>query len=309
MAKVNQIGTANASTEIDAAKGTSASRAGAAAGEGSARGVRRNAHNTGVVRHRDDRRDGRSEEDVGAEAGALAKGKRDGEVVDRRASNERRKTIESKEEREAARKEELTREEMQHQQAIKKRLLASCERIHLLSDYALKLEGYPDNWSYDMARKTRDVLLMAGLLFGVVFIVGLGGIIPAVFTGLSLGVGVLLIFLAFSPTQSMFTNRPSLWELSRKRAKLVANARANVMTLEGDTGLAWRCQALGKYNKRLYHNQYSALVALSKQRSLANALMTQKHFAMYAMYMKDAKKGYKTLQREYLNEGARLLEE
>ena len=307
MAKVNQIGTARNSTEIEAEKGASASRARSL---GSDKGAEKhNAGKSGVVRHRAGQPDDGSSNRLDENVNALQKGRRDGEVIDRRASSDRRKAQEQKSDREAARKDERSLEERQHEQAIKKRLLASCERIHLLNEHSLKLEGYPDNWSMDMARKTRDVLLMAGLLFGVMFIVEIGGLIPSAITGLSLGVSVLLIFLAFSPLQGVFTNRPSLWELSRKRRKLISDARANVMTLEGDGGLAWRCAALGKYNKRLYHNQYSVLVPLSKQRSLASALVTQKHFALYAMYIKEAKKAYKVLQREYLNEGPGLLDE
>lgn len=197
-------------------------------------------------------------------------------------------------------------EDTLHDFATQKRLLASCERVNLVNLQVLSMEGYPDNWSIDSARKTRDLLIMGGSLSLGVFIIGLGGLLPAAISGISLGLSAMMMFLAFSPIQSIFTNKPSLTELSSRRSRITQAARGHVTFLEGNGGLAWRCEALGKYNRHLYNEQFSALLQYSKTGRLIFALQSPRHFRLYLMFMIEAQKAYKKLQTIYLSEGFSL---
>ncbi|KZZ63518.1 hypothetical protein A3765_07940 [Oleiphilus sp. HI0130] len=197
-------------------------------------------------------------------------------------------------------------EETLHDFATQKRLLASCERVNLVNLQVLSMEGYPDNWSIDSARKTRDLLIMGGSIALGIFIIGLGGLLPAAVSGIALGLSALMMFLAFSTVQSAFTNRPSLTELMSRRQKITRGARGHVAFLEGNGGLAWRCEALGKYNRHLYNQQFTVLLRYSKAGKLAFALQTPRHFRLYLMFMIEAQKAYKKLQAIYLSEGFSL---
>lgn len=203
-------------------------------------------------------------------------------------------------------KDEALDEDTLHDFATQKRLLASCERVNLLNLQVLSMEGYPDNWSIDSARKVRDLLVMGGSVALGIFIIGLGGLFPAAAAGIALGISVLLFFLAFSPIQSAFTNKPSLTELVSRRTRIVNAAKGHVQFLEGEGGLAWRCEALGKYNRHLYNSQFRALLQYSKAGRLSQILSTPRHFRLYLIYMVEAQKGYRKLQTIYLSEGFSL---
>ena len=83
-------------------------------------------------------------------------------------------------------------------------------------------------------------------------------------------------------------------------------AKGHVKFLEGEGGLAWRCEALGKYNRHLYNSQFSALLQYSKAGRLSQILSTPRHFRLYLIYMVEAQKGYRKLQTIYLSEGFSL---
>ena len=216
--------------------------------------------------------------------------------------------IDSSKEQEAPRafKDEALDEDTLHDFATQKRLLASCERVNLLNLQVLGMDGYPDNWSIDSARKIRDLLVMGGSVALGIFIIGLGGLFPAAASGIALGISVLLFFLAFSPIQSAFTNKPSLTELVSRRTRIVNAAKGHVQFLEGESGLAWRCEALGKYNRHLYNSQFSALLQYSKAGRLSQILSSPRHFRLYLIFMVEAQKGYRKLQTIYLSEGFSL---
>lgn len=203
-------------------------------------------------------------------------------------------------------KDEPVDDDTLHDFATQKRLLASCERVNLVNLQVLSMENYPDNWSIDSARKTRDLLIMGGSISLGVFIIGLGGLLPAVISGIALGICAMMMFLAFSPVQSMFTNKPSLNELTSRRSRITRAARGHVSFLEGEGGLAWRCEALGKYNRHLYNQQFGALLRYSKAGKLTFALQSPRHFRLYLMFMIEAQKAYKKLQTIYLSEGFSL---
>jgi len=200
-------------------------------------------------------------------------------------------------------------EELKHDFAMQKRLLASCEKVNLLNASILMLEGFPDNWSLDQARKTRDVLLMLSATLLSLFSVGLVGLFPAVMTGLMLGLGLLFGALALSPIQSSFTGKPTLGQLIQQRRQLVQAAQAHVQFLEGGGGLVWRCEALGHYNRHLYRNQFNVLVQHSKNGNLARVLRTPAHFRLYIQFMIEAQKAYRKLQAIYLSEGFGLTDD
>ena len=203
-------------------------------------------------------------------------------------------------------KDEPLDEDTLHDFATQKRLLASCERVNLLNLQVLGMDGYPDNWSIDSARKVRDLMVMGVSIALGIFIVGLGGLLPSAVSGIAAGISALLFFLAFSPIQSAFTNKPCLTELLSRRGRIVNAAKGHIQFLEGTGGLAWRCEALGRYNRHLYNSQFSALLQYSKAGRLVQALNAPRHFRLYLIYMIEAQKAYRKLQTIYLSEGFSL---
>jgi len=197
-------------------------------------------------------------------------------------------------------------EATQHDIAMQQRLLASCERVNLLSMPSLTLDDYPNNWEFDQAKKMRDIFLMGGSVSLGAFIVALTGIVHPVIAGISFGVFVLCCVLAFTSLQSIVTGRATLYELAAKRNLLVSQARSHVQFLEGVSGLAWRCSALGRYNRHLYNNQFNVLIQYSKANQLHRVLSSPRHFRLYAQFVVEAQRAYKKLQTIYLSEGGEI---
>ena len=197
-------------------------------------------------------------------------------------------------------------EATQHDIATQQRLLASCERVNLLNIPSLTLDDYPNNWEFDQAKKMRDIFLMGGSVSLGAFIVALTGIVHPVIAGIAFGVFVLCCVLAFTSLQSIVTGRATLYELAAKRNFLVSQARSHVQFLEGVSGLAWRCSALGRYNRHLYNNQFNALIQYSKANQLHRVLNNPRHFRLYAQFVVEAQRAYKKLQTIYLSEGGEI---
>lgn len=192
-------------------------------------------------------------------------------------------------------------EDEAHKLASMRRLLATCERVNTASYHNLALEGYPSNYELVQAQRLRDGFIVVGSLLLGVFIVGAGGLINAWISAIGAGLSALSFILAFTPLQSIITNKPSIAELRARQNRLVMNALSHVRYLEGVEGLAWRCAPLGEYNAHLYSNQFSKLIELSKKGALPNIMRSKKHFRLYLMFMLEAQKAYQRLQKDYLN--------
>lgn len=238
-----------------------------------------------------------------AESSDAAKALNRRKVIDRRAGNSDATEIDER--RQTERRQALagtdSEEAAQHEHAKQRRLLASCEKVNLLMYSALTLEGYPDDWELDQARKTRDLFLLASCVVALGFILGVGGFFHAIVAGLCAGLSAILAFIAFSPLQAIITQNPSYIELVAKRRALVNQALAHTKMLEEGGGLAWRCEGLGEYNRHIYAQQYAALIRLSKAGQLTSALSNKRHFRLYLQFLIEAQKAYKLLQKSYLS--------
>jgi hypothetical protein len=199
---------------------------------------------------------------------------------------------------------ELSKEEREkraHEEVRLKRLLSTCEKVMMVNYNLLALDEYPSNLMIDRATKTRDAYISAGGLASGVFVIGLGGLLPAWVTGASFGLALLFFVFALSELQSLVHNAPSLSHLMRVRRQLEFNALAHIKYLEGGGGLAWRCAAMSDYNKNLHNNLFAALVGYSKNGVLLKVLRSKKHIRLYLLFMIEAQKAYKNLQAKVLS--------
>lgn len=193
-----------------------------------------------------------------------------------------------------------TRQEMKVQQHRKKKLLAGCEPVMGLNYDTLAMDDYPSNEVVARARKDRDQWIAICSLFGSIFLFGFTGIVPALVAGISCGVAMLAFVLAFSPLRFRFFDEPSLQELLETRKRIEFRALNHIQFLEGDDGLAWRCEKMGKYNSNLNRKLFRGLILFSRSRDLMDVIRNRKQIRLYLLFMIEAQKAYKRLQRDYL---------
>lgn len=193
-----------------------------------------------------------------------------------------------------------TRQEMKVQQHRKKKLLAGCEPVMGLNYDTLAMDDYPSNEVVARARKDRDQWIAICSLFGSIFLFGFTGIVPALIAGISCGVAMLAFVLAFSPLRSRFFDEHSLQELLETRKRIEFRALNHIQFLEGDDGLAWRCEKMGKYNSNLNRKLFRGLILFSRSRDLMDVIRNRKQIRLYLLFMIEAQKAYKRLQRDYL---------
>lgn len=207
----------------------------------------------------------------------------------------------------AEKKQEL--DEMKLQQHRKKILLAGCEPVMGFNYDYLAMDDYPENSLVSAARRDRDYWLVVCAVFGSVFFFGVIGFVPAGIAGIACGLAFLSAIFAFSPVRRFFFKRPHLHQLLAKRKEIEFRALNHIRLLEGGDGLAWRCQKLQKYNSNLSKKIFSGLYHYSQKKQLLNVMKQRRHIRLYLMLMIESQKAYKRLEKDYLENHFKHLDE
>ncbi len=180
-----------------------------------------------------------------------------------------------------------------------RRLLKQCERVHLLDFSMLSMQGWPDNFTLNEARRRRDIWLFCASLAALVFFSGMTGLVPAWIAGSGFGVFVLVVIAGIPGIRRLYASKPSYLELLMLRQSLMKDARKHVLHLEGKVGLLWQCAQMAEFNPTLKSVRFSGLVRLSEQRVLTRSLVKRKHIRIYLIYLLEAEKAYNRLQNAY----------
>lgn len=229
------------------------------------------------------------------------------ELNRRKEESERRKELKQHENaKELSEKEKAlalirARNEMKVQQFRKKKLLAGCEPVMGLNYDVLAMDDYPENALVAAAKRDRDYWLAIATVAGGLFLLGLAGFISAFLSGISAGICIASVAFAFTSLRKYFFDRPPLHELLAVRKAIEFKAISHIMFLEGTDGLAWRCGKMYKYNHNLARGMFNGVKKFSKEGSLKSVLMSRKHIRLYLLFMIEAQKAYKRLQKDYLN--------
>lgn len=178
-------------------------------------------------------------------------------------------------------------------------MLRQCDRVVLLDFNLLAMPGWPDNYSVAMARRKRDLWLLAVCLAAVAFLGGLAGSVPAWFAGGGFGVFVVTLLLGVPLVRQIYTDRPSYLDLIVHRRQLLLDARKHVGHLEGVVGLAWQCEQMKEFNPALKSPQFYSLIDLSARHKLSDALTRREHIRLYLVFMLEAEKAYDRLQQAF----------
>jgi hypothetical protein len=222
---------------------------------------------------------------------------------DRRVQTNRRKPQDHLNNEKAVALEQVNgRNEIKLQQHRRKILLAGCEPVMGFNYDCLAMDDYPNNALVSGARRDRDYWLLLCSLFATAFLLGIFGIVAAWVAGAGCGLFLLSLVFAFTSFRKHFFERPPLHELLKLRKKIEFSALNHLHFLEGADGLAWRCQKLAKYNLNLERNIFNGLFRYSKDRELLSVIKNKKHIRLYLLLMIESQKGYKRLQKDYLEQ-------
>lgn len=200
-------------------------------------------------------------------------------------------------------------DEIKLQQHRKKILLAGCEPVMGFNYNFLAMDDYPENSLVSAARRDRDYWLVICVIFTSVFFFGVLGFIPPGIAGISCGLGFLSAIFAFSPFRRYFFLRPHLHQLLAKRKEIEFRALNHIRLLEGKDGLAWRCKKLQKYNSNLAKKIFFGLYRYSNERRLLSIVREKRHIRLYLLLMIEAQKAYKRLEKDYLENHFKHLED
>lgn len=180
-----------------------------------------------------------------------------------------------------------------------RRLLKQCERVQLLDFSMLSMQGWPDNFTLNEARRRRDIWLFCAALAALVFLSGMTGFVPAWIAGGGFGVVVLIVIAGLPTIRRLYAAKPSYLELLMLRQSLMKDARKYVVHLEGKVGLLWQCAQMAEFNPTLKSIRFRGLVRLSEQRVLTRSLVKREHIRLYLIYLLEAEKAYDRLQHAY----------
>jgi hypothetical protein len=233
-----------------------------------------------------DRREGNKAEE-------MAKG-------DRRDSEDRRDT-KVKVPASTSQTKQLTQLQIKIQQHRKKKLLAGCEACMGMNFDTLAMDDYPSNEVVAEAKRDRDYWIVVCTVCASIFLLGLIGLVPAIIAGIACGAAVLGFMLAFSPLRQRFFDSPSLTSLMVRRKAIEFRALTHIQFMEGDTGLAWRCEHMRKYNNNLGRKLFRGLVQSSRAGNMLDIIRTKKQIRLYLLFMIESQKAYKRLQQDYLD--------
>lgn len=180
-----------------------------------------------------------------------------------------------------------------------RRLLRQCDRVLLLDFNTLAMSDWPDAFSVAMARRRRDLWLLALVVCGLVFASGMTGFVPPLLAGSGLGAMLLLAVSGIPAVRHLFTDAPSYFELVLYRRQLLREARLHIRNLEGRTGLIWQCPQMQEFNPALRAARFAGIIRLSEQRSLAASLTRRDHVRLCLIYLLESEKAYERLQAAY----------
>tara|TARA_R110002167_G_scaffold109895_10_gene280068 strand:- start:270 stop:1181 length:912 start_codon:yes stop_codon:yes gene_type:complete len=240
-------------------------------------------------------------------------------TIDRRDSDEKNNELEGERRQEdrrnkarkprSASEKKQDQDELKLQQHRKKILLAGCEPVMGFNYDFLAMDDYPENSLVSAARRDRDYWLVVCAVFTSIFFFGLLGFIPPGIAGIACGFGFLSAIFAFSPFRRYFFTRPHLHQILAKRKEIEFRALNHIRLLEGKDGLAWRCKNLQKYNSNLSRKIFFGLYRFSKERRLLSIVRQKKHIRLYLLLMIESQKAYKRLEKDYLENHFKNLEE
>lgn len=223
---------------------------------------------------------------------------------ERRQDQERRgkrpQTKEARSGKKTSTSSEAEKKALRLQQHRRKVLLAGCEPVMGLNYDVLAMDDYPSNEAVAKARKDRDFWLANFCLFSSGFLFGFTHLVPAWIAGISCGLAVLCFALAYTPIRQILFTSPPLKVLLQQRKALEFSALNHIQFLEGQSGLAWRCEKLGKYNANLNRKLFRGLVAFSHDKILVKVIRNRKQIRLYLLFLIEAQKAYKRLQKDYL---------
>ncbi|WP_250657898.1 hypothetical protein [Alkalimarinus coralli] len=190
--------------------------------------------------------------------------------------------------------------EEQHQQHIRKKLLAECQTLLNVNYDWLYLDDYPDNRTVSVAKRNRDYWLLLCVIEFIVFVAGVLELVPAWVGGSAFGLLFITLCFSLKGFRRFFSSEPTLSELLHERKKLEFRALNHIKLLEGQDGLAWKCRKLAKYNQNLERTLFQGVMNVSAKKRLFGVLKEKKHIRLYLQLMLEAEKAYKRLQEDYL---------
>jgi len=203
----------------------------------------------------------------------------------------------------------LTQLQKKIQQHRKKKLLAGCEACMGMNFDTLAMDDYPSNESVAQAKRDRDYWVVVCTVCTSIFLFGLIGLVPAIIAGIACGAALLGFMLAFSPLRQRFFDSPSLSSLMIKRKAIEFRALTHIQFMEGDSGLAWRCERMRKYNNNLGRKLFRGLVQSSRAGNMLDIIRTKKQIRLYLLFMIESQKTYKRLKQDYLGNHFKNIEQ
>ena len=79
--------------------------------------------------------------------------------------------------------------------------------------------------------------------------------------------------------------------------------------IEGQQNLAFRCAALVEYNQGLNRQVFAGLIKASKAGNLIQVLRSKKHIRLYLLYIIEAQKAFKRLEKIYVQTRAAQIDD
>ena len=206
---------------------------------------------------------------------------------------------------EALRKE---REALEQKRRELLRLVALRDALDVVNDELLAMRDYPDTANLLIAKRKRDLWLLAMLMGLAVFLIGWMGFAPAWIAGTGFAVMVASGLTWVPPVRRLFSKAPTYEELRATRRLLEYRALAHLKLLEGGEPLVWKLQALAPWNPRLEHPRYARLVSLSHKRLLLRAVESAAAFRLYLEYIIEARRAMQRVEEELATVRKRIRE-
>ncbi len=193
------------------------------------------------------------------------------------------------------------------QQALRD-VLQQCDRVLMVDEALLAMPSWPDDATMAMARRWRDLWVIALLVCTLLLSAGIFSLVPAWIGGAGFGLLVVGLLMGVPSVRRIFTRQRSYTELLLLRYHLLRFARDHVRDLEGRSGLVWQCARLDGFNPGLRATRFGGLRRLSRRGQLVDFVRTRSHVRLYLMFMLEAQKAYRRAQAAYLSGHKEALE-